>query len=59
MICLESDDEWKSGCGGEKETANEPITSGFGMEEDLDSSYRDMTSPCFLGMSMLYLAYAG
>uniref|UniRef100_UPI0005C812AE crossover junction endonuclease EME1B-like n=1 Tax=Fragaria vesca subsp. vesca TaxID=101020 RepID=UPI0005C812AE len=49
LICLESEDESESGCGGEKEKDNESITSGFGLVEDLDLSYRIVSSPCSLG----------
>ncbi|XP_061989041.1 crossover junction endonuclease EME1B-like isoform X3 [Rosa rugosa] len=54
LICLESDDDdSESGSGGEKEKENESITSGFGMVEDLDLSYRGVTMTCSLGLADL------
>ncbi|KAM5546576.1 crossover junction endonuclease EME1B [Rosa sericea] len=53
LICLESDDDSESGSGGEKEKENELITSGFGMVEDLDLSYRDVTTTCSFGLADL------
>ncbi|KAK9949886.1 hypothetical protein M0R45_005396 [Rubus argutus] len=53
LICLESDNEPGSGCGGEKNKENEPMHDGFGLAKVLDWSPTFVESPCSLGHSDL------
>lgn len=57
LICLESDNEPGSGCGGEKNKENESMHGGFGLAKVLDWSPTFVESPCSLGIYGRLLAF--
>ena len=57
VICLESDNEPGSSCGGEKKKDNGSVPGGFGLAKVLDWSPSFVESPCAFGIMVVFFIF--